>query len=58
MTLRVELAEGWHLLRVQVGAHHEWIIVDPDGDRLGNTSKHLGEFDEAMLRVHGEAASK
>jgi hypothetical protein len=50
--MRVELAEGWHLLRVEIGDHHEWIICDPNGDRLGNTPKHLGEFDAAMMRAH------
>lgn len=46
----MDLAEGWHLLRVEIGGAFEWIICDPDGDRLGNTAKHKAEFDAAMTQ--------
>jgi hypothetical protein len=47
--MRMELASGWHLLRVEISGRHEWIICDPEGDRLGITDKHKVEFDKAML---------
>jgi hypothetical protein len=50
MAERIELGEGWHLLRVEVGDSHEWIICDPAGDRLGNTPKHKAELDAALMR--------
>lgn len=46
---RFELAGGWHLQRVQVGDHFEWIICDPAGDRLGGTLKHMADLDSALL---------
>lgn len=46
--MRMDLAGGWHLLRVEVNGRPEWIICDPIGDRLGGTDKHKTEFDEAM----------
>jgi len=45
----IELTGGWHLLRVEIGTGYEWIICDPQGDRLGNTEKHKAEFDAAMV---------
>lgn len=47
---RFELAGGWHLARVQIEDHFEWIICDPNGDRLGGTLKHLAELDDALQR--------
>lgn len=47
---RFELAGGWHLQRVQVSDHFEWIICDPAGDRLGGTLKHMAELDNALLK--------
>jgi hypothetical protein len=47
--MRFELAAGWHLLRVEVNGLPEWIICDPEGDRLGGTEKHKAEFDQALL---------
>lgn len=46
---RFDLAGGWHLLRVTVRGVPEWIICDPDGDRLGQTTKHKSELDAALL---------
>jgi hypothetical protein len=47
--MRMDLAGGWHLLRVEINGHAEWIICDPVGDRLGDTDKHKAEFDDAMV---------
>lgn len=47
-TMKFDLAGGWHLLRVKVRDHFEWIICDPTGDRLGCTLKHMAELDAAL----------
>lgn len=47
----VQLSCGWHLRRVEIGDGHEWIVCDPQGDRLGNTDKHKAEFDAAMMTI-------
>lgn len=43
------LAGGWKLERVGVCGEPEWIITDPDGDRLGGTAKHKRELDLALV---------
>lgn len=55
---RFDLAGGWHLQRVQVGDHFEWIICDPVGDRLGGTPKHMAELDNALLGKLAESEPK
>ena len=47
--MRYNLAGGWYLQRVEVNSAAEWVICDPNGDRLGNTEKHKAEFDTALL---------
>lgn len=47
--MKFELAGGWHLARVEINGRHEWIICDPNGDRLGNTDKHKAELDIALM---------
>lgn len=51
--MRFDLAGGWHLLRVEVNGRPEWIICDPVGDRLGDTDKHKGELDGALMAELG-----
>lgn len=50
-TMRFELAGGWYLQRIEIGDAHEWIICDPNGDRLGDTPKHKAELDAALRRA-------
>ena len=56
--MKFALAEGWHLERVEVGGVPEWIITDPDGDRLGGTEKHKRELDAALMRSCQQSARR
>lgn len=48
MKTRFELAGGWYMQRAEAAGVPVWIICDPNGDRLGNTEKHLRELDAAL----------
>lgn len=50
---RIELGDGWHLLLTFTGGDErfpEYIICDPEGDRLGMTVKHVTELMRALSR--------
>ena len=47
--MKFALAGGWHLERIEVCGVPEWIVTDPEGDRLGGTEKHMRELDAALM---------
>lgn len=54
---RIELGAGWHLLLVHTGGDvrfPDYIICEPEGDRLGMTAKHVGEL-KVGLNAHTDA---
>lgn len=52
------LASGWKLERCELNGEPEWIITDPDGDRLGDTSKHKRELDRALVEALNQQLGK